>query len=349
MSWLRWLATPIIAVWNYIADAFFWAWGVLKIAWNGTKKSLDSTYWKVGTIGLSVGLYLLFLFVFIAIKLEAGVLVVPGVIGLISAAFWTMGAITGLIKYKKENGSFPEGGVKPLLGNGMATMKFVLLSIGIITVLVLFVALLALLGMIPGIGPILLGIFSLPMVLSSAVIVLIAIMLAFGNGLVPAHLLHAQSSEGTFVDNYKKTSKALLKVIAKKWLDIVIAGYPAVLFAYIVAILPGMLAASSVAVSMGITAGVADITGGMDFEYLASMTGFSGSLGLIFGMVTGCLLAGFVMSFVYSAITSVVYEIYLDSREASFFKKVVGLLSLFAVSFPVLGFVTGFLGMLFMF
>jgi hypothetical protein len=300
----------------------------------------------VGTIGLAIGLYVLFLFAFIAIKANAPVLMIPGFIGIFLAFFWTMGAITGLIKYKKENGSFPESGVKDLLGNGMATMKFVLLSIAIVTVLVLFIALLALFGMIPGVGPILLGIFSLPMVLSSAVIVLITIMLALGNGLVPAHLLHAQRSDGTFIDNYKNTSKALLKVIARKWLDLAIAGYPAAILAYIVAILPGLLVGSSVGLSMLITAGVAQMTDAMSFDYLMDMAGFSGSLGIVFGMVTGCLLAGFVMSFILSACNSVVYEIYNDSREASFFKKVVGLASLFAITFPVLGFVSGFLGML---
>ena len=349
MNWLRWLATPIIAVWNYIASAFCWAWGTVKIGWNGAKSSLDSNYWKVGTIGIAIGVYGLFLFIFMAIKLEVEFIMYPGFIVAFLAYFWTMGAVTGLFKYKKENGSFPEGGVKSLLGNGMATMKFVLLSIAVIILAILFVAILALFGMIPGVGPILLGLFSLPMVLASAVIILITVMLWLGGPFVAAHTLHGQDGGGTFIGNYRQTCKSLIKIGAVKFIDWTIAVLPAFIIAYLVAILPGLLSWSSIFTSIGITAVVADMTDAMSFQYLQSMNGFTGSLGIIFAAVTASLLIGFVNSFVFSAIWGAAYEVYGDSREVSIFKKIVGLFALVASPFVAFAVISALFGMIGMF
>ena len=350
MNWLRWLATPIIAIWNYITSAFCWAWGTVKIGWNGAKASFDSNYWKVGTIGIGMGLYGLFLFTFIAGKIEVLALMIPGFIFAFLAFNWTFGAVTGLLKYKKENGSFPESGVKPLLGNGMATVKFVLLSIGVVILSALFVALLSLFCMIPGIGPILLGLFSLPMFLASAVIVLILLMLAIGQPFIAAHTLHGKDGGGTFIGNYRETCKSLIKIGFKKLIDwSCIACIPAAIVAFFIAILPGLLSFYSGLTGLTITSGVAAMVGSDAVMTFMDASSFTASIGVLFGAVTACLVAGFVLSFITSAMWSAQYEIYQDSREASIFKKLIGTAALYASPFVAIGVISFLMGMLTMF
>jgi len=340
LQWLRWLSTPIIAVWNYIVSSLCYVWRVLKMTWNGAKESVNVKYWLVSGAGLSVGVFIFMLSSIVAAMTEAEWLIGVGFAALILSCAWINGAVAGLVKYKEDNGTFPEEGIKGLLGNGRKAASFMVYYVFTIVAMIIIQILFSYFGQIPTIGSTFIGMFSLPMVIASSVLILCLLIIFFGNAILGAHLLNEKASEGkqsTFVN----TSVSLIKVIGKKWLDIIIASYPAMFFGYLLSLLPGVLTGASVGISTSIVAGIAREGQWGLMRAMAGNGGFFDYVGWLFLAITISVLAGFVFSFMFSAWSCIYYRLYNNDDKTPFIKKLFGSLLIAVVPFMFMFLVAG--------
>ena len=321
MNWLRWLSTPIIAIWNFIVSSLCYVWGVLKMTWNGAKESVNVQYWLVAGIGTSVGVFSFIFFMILSIMTGGDWLIAIGVAIFILSMAWTNGAVSGLIKYKEDNGNFPEEGIKDLLGNGKKAVSFMVYYVLTVVVMIVAQILFSYFGQIPTIGSTFLGIFSLPMVIASAIAIFCFIIISFGNSILGAHLLNEKASEGS-QSTFVNTSVSLIKVIGKKWLDIIIASYPAALFGYLLSLLPGLLTGASVSLSSAIAAGISrEAVAGLSSVFNPWQgPGFFDYVGWFFLAITVSVLVGFVASFMLSALNCIFYRLYNTDNDTPFIK-----------------------------
>ena len=340
LQWLRWLSTPIIAVWNYIVSSLCYVWGVLKMTWSGAKESVNIKYWLVSGAGLSIGVFIFMLSSILAAMTEAEWLIGIGIAALILSCAWINGAVAGLVKYKEDNGTFPEEGIKGLLGNGKKAASFMVYYVFTIAAMIIVQILLSYFGQIPTIGSAFLGIFSLPMVIASAVAILCLLIICFGSNILGAHLLNEKVSEGS-QSTFVNTSVSLIKVIGKKWLDIIIASYPAIFLGYLLSFLPSILTGASVGISTSIAAGIAREGQWGLLRAMGGHGGFFDYIGWLFLAITISILAGFVFSFMFSALSCIYYRLYNRDDKTPFIKKLSGFILVAAVPFMFMLLIAG--------
>jgi len=339
MKWLFWLSKPIVAVWRFIVESLTYVWSVIKMAWQGTKESMHYQYWILGTIGSTITAFLYLLFLWIGNLVGIELMFIGVIIGYLPMA-WSYAEIAALVKYRNQSGTLATWNeMKGMLGNGKKAVKFLLVYVLIIITMVVAELLLGLLGMIPVVGSTLLGILLLPLTIASSIIILSAIIIMLGYNLIGAHLLAvAEIEEPSRIKRWFKSSIIFLKVIGKKFPDLIAVALPVGIFAYLIAILPGLLTGASTGLSITVVAGLSDLVGSNTLEHTmngltggvlwtdGSGPGFFGYIGAFFAIVSLSILIGFVLSFLVSVCGSVYYYVYNTHYALPIIKKLCGVI-----------------------
>jgi len=344
MKWLFWLSKPIVAIWDFIVDSLSYVWAIIKLSWMGMMESINYRYWLIATIGGSISVFLVLLFFFIGIQLKEEAIFFIGAVLSILPIAWTYAEIANLIRYKKQHGNDIElKSIKSVLGNGLKAIKLFALYAATIIIMVLAQVILDLFGLIPAVGPAFLGLFALPLILASMVIIFSILIIALGTPILGAHLLSESNVEGGIFSWFTKLSLSLIKVISKKWLDILMVSFPATIFGLLVTALPIALVGGSIALSMGIATGVVGDNLDKLMSVISSQSdpGFFVYLGGFFLAISLSLLAGFVLSFYLSSFACTYYSIYNFYQEKRLFKKIFGLIIVTFLFGPILGVLVG--------
>jgi hypothetical protein len=332
LRWLNWLSKPIVAIWNFIVESVSYVWTIIKLAWAGMKESINYRYWLIGTIGGSISVFLVLLFYFIGIQVREPTFFLIGAVLSILPIAWTYAEIANLIQYKKQNGNDIElKSMKSALGNGLNAIKFFALYVATIVTMVIAQVVLDLLGLIPTVGPTFLGIIALPLVVASLLIIFSVLILSFGTPILGAHLLTETAIEGSLFSRFTNSSISLIKIISKKWLEVILVSLPATIFGLLVTVLPAVLIGSSIALSTGIAVGVAEdtVTRLMSIVSSYSNPGVFEYVGGFFLAISFSILVGFVLSFYLSSFACTYNSIYNHRNDKSFSKKIFGLLFIF--------------------
>ena len=104
MNWLTWMARPIVWVWNILVSCLTYVWNVVKLSWKGTKESMRPGYWLLGGIGSAAGLFLFFIFLFIAVQAEVFWPIIIGYAFILFGMIWSYAEIASLMKHLEQNG-----------------------------------------------------------------------------------------------------------------------------------------------------------------------------------------------------------------------------------------------------
>ena len=339
LRWLNWLSKPIVAIWTFIVESMSYVWSIIKLAWAGMKESINYRYWLIATIGGSISVFLVLLFFFIGIQVREEALFSIGAVLSILPIAWTYAEIANLIQYKKQNGNDIElKSMKSALGLGLNAIKFFALYVATIIIMVIAQVVLDLLGLIPAVGPTFLGIIALPLVVASLLIIFSVLILLFGTPILGAHLLTENTVGGSLFSRFINSSVSLMRVISKKWLEIILVSFPASIFGLLITVLPAALIVSSIALSTGIATGVAqdNVNRLMSIVSSYSNPGFFEYVGGFFLAISVSVLIGFVLSFYLSSFACTYNSIYAHRNDKSFSKKIFGLIIVAIVMGPVL-------------
>ena len=313
LRWLNWLSKPIVAIWNFIVELMSYVWSIITLAWAGMKESINYRYWIIGTIGGSTSVFLVLLFFFIGIQVGEPTLFSIGAVLSILPIAWTYAEIANLIQYKKQNGDDIElKSMKSALGLGLNAIKFFALYVATIIIMVIAQVVLDLLGLIPAVGPTFLGIIALPLVVASLLIIFSVLILSFGTPILGAHLLTENTVEGSLFSRFTHKSISLIRIISKKWLEIILVSFPASIFGLLVTVLPAVFIGSSIALSTGIATEVAgdNVNRLMSIVSSYSDAGFFEYVGGFFLAISLSVLIGFVSSFYLSSFACTYNSIY---------------------------------------
>ncbi len=327
MNWLRWLAKPIKAVWDFIVDSLRYLWEMVLLAWSAMKESLNYRYWIIAGIAGTAAFFLVGIFVLAGTIAGEQVLGVAGVVLSILVVAWLYAVIADVLNEKEQNGADIDPREIPgRLGRGFnAIALFCLYAVVIIAAAALQVAL-DFTGKVPVAGTVLIGIFLIPLVLCSAVIILSGVILLFGTPLLGAHLVKSPPEKQGFLKDFITLSVDLLKMIGKRWIDLLVVGIPAMACALLVSFLPMLLIYGSLGLSLGIMGGVT----GLGSNPQALMGGFvaGGVVGYVsafFFLVSLSVIFGAAVSFGWASISVTYYRLYSHETSAGIVKKLFAL------------------------
>ncbi len=327
MNWLRWLAKPIKAVWDFIVDSLRYLWEMVLLAWSAMKESLNYRYWIIAGIAGTAAFFLVGIFVLAGTIAGEQVLGVAGVVLSILVVAWLYAVIADVLNEKEQNGADIDPREIPgRLGRGFnAIALFCLYAVVIIAAAALQVAL-DFTGKVPVAGTVLIGIFLIPLVLCSAVIILSGVILVFGTPLLGAHLVKSPPEKQGFLKDFITLSVDLLKMIGKRWIDLLVVGIPATVCALLVSFLPMLLIYGSLGLSLGIMGGVT----GLGSNPQALMGGFvaGGVVGYVsafFFLVSLSVIFGAAVSFGWASISVTYYRLYSHETSAGIVKKLFAL------------------------
>lgn len=353
MSWLYWLSTPIIFCWNYVVECFAYFWILVKLAWKALKDSLHQCYWALGFVGGVAGILVLTITLLIGLSDPENLfmwLLIGSVFNVLPSC-WVFAEVANLKSRSPYGVDMDLRSLRGMLGNGMKAISFLGLYVCIVVLLVLAEVMLSSLVSIPTVGPLFLGILSLPLIAASVIILLIALILNFGTTVLGAHLLKEEVIEGSRISRFTTSSISLIKVIAVKWLDILLVGFPSALLALGLMLIPGVL----VALSIGLTMTIVTMTVGDSImatvQGVLVNPGFFGYLGVCFLVVSLSVIGGLIVGPGWAFGGSVAYDIYHFQSQFPFYKKFSTLFLLGGVFFLIplfgIGFVTVLFGQLF--
>ena len=347
MNWLRWISTPITAIWKFIVESLTYGWHIIKMSWEATKESLNSSYLKLSFIGSTIGFAFLLLSVWISgLAREESILYI-GVVLMYLPWAWSYAEIANLVHHRKKTGEIPAWPeVKAMLGNGMKAVKFLLSYVLVIIAMILLEIGFSLIGTIPAIGSTLLGLLIIPFTLASAIIIISAIIVMLGYTLLGAHLLESEEeSKSSKIKGWFCSTLKYLKLIGCKYPDLMTASLPLVLFAYLVAILPGILTGGSMAISSSLVQGIQYEIVGWNNPFTELMGAIAGGnrstggfayIGAFFALLSLSVLAGFVFSFMNSVAGTIYYYVYNNSPKVSWIKRFLAVpLAYFALIFII--------------
>ncbi|MDH5656042.1 MAG: hypothetical protein OEZ34_09055, partial [Spirochaetia bacterium] len=189
LNWLRWLSTPITAVWNFIADSFVSVWNYLVLtSWYAMKESLNYKLWILSGAGIFVSSIIILIFLFISLKTGISILAFIGIlIGVLPVA-WANSEIAAVISLKDTSSSEPTmTEIRQGMGTGMRSILTLFIFVAAIIILLGLETVLNLTGMIPHAGFIAFGILIVPLLILSAFILFAAVIIIFGTPLLGSH------------------------------------------------------------------------------------------------------------------------------------------------------------------
>ena len=241
MSWLRWLSQPIILAWSFSIKSFLYVWSIFTMIWNGMVDSLNGRYLVIGVFGSSIGMLGYELIQLISEYLYRfniidgkGRFFQMGVLFFILSFIWSVSEISSLIaKKEKENTDIGYNSIISQFGAGIASIRFFLSYIFVIVIMYFFQYLITLSGLLPFIGPFFRGLISLPVFISSVIMILSMVIILFIFPLIGPYILNNDMSK-SFINQ----SKSALIFIKGKWLDVIISLVPAI----IICSLPALIA-----------------------------------------------------------------------------------------------------------
>lgn len=348
MNWLRWLMKPIRAIWNFIVDSLRYLWDMVLLAWGGMKESLNYRYWIIAGIAGTAAFFLAGFFALLGAITRQEILGMVGIILSILVIAWLYAVIADVRKEKDDRGAdidFRE--IPGRLGRGFKAIALFCLYAVVIIASILFQVALNFTGKIPVAGTILIGILLIPLVICSAVIILSGVILIFGTPMLGAHLVKSRSTKQGFLKDFITLSVDLLKIIWKRWIDLLVVGFPAMLFALLVSLLPMLLIYGSLGLSLGIMGFVT----GLSSNTQLLMSGFLGSgvagyVSAFFFLVSLSVISGTAVSFGWASISVTYYKLYsheslVDIPKKLFALAVLLLLMIFLGSFLGLGTLLG--------
>ena len=332
MNWLRWISTPITTIWKFIIECLTYGWDVVKMSWKATKESLNSSYLKLSFIGSSIGFAFLLISFWISQLAREESIIYIGIILMYLPFAWSYAEIANLAHHRKKTGEMPVWSeIKAMLGNGIRAVKFLLSYVLVIIVMIILEILFSLIGAIPGIGSTLLGLLIIPLTLASAIIIISAIIVMLGYTLLGSHLLESEEEgKSSKIKGWFCSTLKYLKLIGCKYPDLMTASLPLALFAYLIAILPGILTGGSMLISSNLVSQLQyEIMGwNTSFnELIAAIaggnrsTGIFAYIGAFFALLSLSILAGFVFSFINSVAGTIYYYVYNDSPKVSWIKR----------------------------
>tara|TARA_Y100000294_G_C8530249_1_gene326637 strand:- start:151 stop:1320 length:1170 start_codon:yes stop_codon:yes gene_type:complete len=359
LKWLRWLATPIIAIWNFVVDVAKYVWSLVTLAWQATKRSMNYRYWYVAAWGGTLGCLFLLLFWFIGIRTNTEELLYVGSVLSVLPFAWSYAEIANLLKRKEETGvntNFKD--IRNTFGNGLKAVKFLAMYVVVIVAMILLQVILDFIGMIPTVGTTFLGIFVIPLVVASVVVVFSILILWLGSPILGPHLLFsAQNIEEGFFKQFLNSSLSLVKMMSRKWIDILLVGLPAMIFATVISLIPILILTVAIGISIAIATGIAVDNADQLLRVLYSWgdPGFFDYLGGFFMLVSLSVLYGIAFSFAGAAFASTYYSVYRYESGRGLFKKICGvalmivgvmifLAPIFGVFFEIFGDLFGFGG-----
>ncbi len=261
MSWLGWIAQPVIAIWSFCVTSFMHTWSILKMSWCGMTASFNYRYWAVGTIGAAVSIFSYRFITYIGGHLYRNDVVdsmnlfeYVGMAVAALAVIWSIAEISKLIRFKQDNDKdIDHNDIVGQFGNGSKAISFMLSYVWVIIGMHLIQYVLDFTGLVPGIGPLFRGLISLPVFICSAVIIISAIIIAFVLPIVGPYVLDNENSS-SFVDRSKK----VLSILKGKWLDIVITMFPAIAVCFLALALPKLFTDQSTSLAESINRDVVE-------------------------------------------------------------------------------------------
>ena len=220
-----------------------WPWWLYKLAFVNINNAFKRNYYFVSVWGTIIGLFLIFLFYYLAIITDIFGLTWIGFILAILPLSWSFGEISNI---KKENlVQKPYWEVKKNFNNGMESVRNILIYMLIFLVLAIIQILLDLLGWIPSSGYTFLGIaFNINNLISFILIVLTFVLL-FAHTILPTNLLFGGKSQPNFNEMLSQ-----LGIISRKFLRVIFVSIPSSIFGSIVLVLPVILFVLTVMLSI---------------------------------------------------------------------------------------------------
>jgi hypothetical protein len=345
MKWLGRLKEPLQALWDFVIDSLMYAWDITRLAWKGMKSSLNPRYWIIASIAGVLSVFLVLLFAYLGNLFKVKLLISIGGLLAVLPFAWAYAEIAGALKYKEDNGRDVEySQLKSIMGTGIKAISNVGLYVAVFIAMIAVQIILDLLGKIPHAGPVLLSIFIIPLIAASAIAILSLVILTFGMPLLGSHLvLNTQEDKG-FIKNFMSLSSSLIRVISKKWLDVILISIPMSFFAIVLSLLPAALLGGSIGLTSTIITVVTGKTGALGASMLKTfpmLFAAKGALGYVSGffmVISFAVLIGIVMSMAVSSYASTYYALYTYERDISFFKKIVGLLIFIGIAAAVMSF-----------
>lgn len=189
MSWLRWLARPVRAIWRFLVFLAFYFWSTCVIAWAGMKAAWNLNYCLLGALGGAAAFLISLLASYLAVVTGLLFIALIGKILAVLPIAWAFGEIAAMIKCKADTGEACTLKAHEW-GNGLAVLKYIGIYVGVLVLMALLQVALDLVALIPGVGASVAGIALLPNVVASSIMILTLILLYYAMLVLPAHLLH---------------------------------------------------------------------------------------------------------------------------------------------------------------
>ena len=228
-----------------------WPWWLYKLSFVNINNAYKKNYYFVSVWGTVIALGVIFIFYYIAVITGIYGITAIGIILSILPLSWSYGEISNIKKEKLVQKPYWE--VKKNFGNGMESMRNVLMYLFIFVVLAAAQILFDLLGWIPSVGYSFLGVFFNLNTLISFILIVLTFILFFASAILPTNILFGGKSQPDFNEMISQ-----LGIISRKFLRVLFVNVPSSLFGVFVLFLPAVLFALTVGLTIEIKDNVLD-------------------------------------------------------------------------------------------
>ena len=235
------LPKPVLAVWLFVKEVVNYILQLLCISWKSMCSAINKNTIIPSFISVAIMLSLFNLYFFISDKVEVlpkssgQVLVIFTIIGLLPIAW--MFSVIASIRNAKESGK-GDYSWKKHIGAGFNAVKFFLTYSVFITLIFITLIALGLLGLIPQLDQVLLGLLSPFFFLVSIILILSVGGLFLGSVLFGGYYLSGDYKESS---SFSDKTKSLFLMVARKIVDWFGVSIPSLIISFILFLAPFLL------------------------------------------------------------------------------------------------------------
>ena len=235
------LPKPVLAIWLFVKEVIKYILQLLCISWRSMCSAVNKNTIIPSFISVAIMLSLFNLYFFISDKIEAlpkssdQVLIIFTIIGLLPIAW--MFSVIASTRNAKDSGKGDDSWKKHI-GAGFKAVKFFLTYSVFITLIFMILTVLGLLGFIPQIDQVLLGLLSPFFFLVSVILILSVGGLFLGSVLFGGYYLSGEYKESS---GFSDKTKSLFLMVARKIVDWFGVSIPSLITSFILFLLPFLL------------------------------------------------------------------------------------------------------------
>lgn len=324
MSWLRWLARPVIAVWRFLVSIGLYLWGIVRLAWRALVDSLNYRYWFLATVGTALAAFFVLSFYLLGNRLQLPYLVYLGGLIAILPLGWSFAEIASLLRRKTVSDSdFTIAQIRYQMGDGYRAVRILLKYVFFVVLFAGLQILLSSVIAVPLAGNFLYSLLMVPIAFFAFLTLVCTVLLVFGLAVFPVHVIYSQPEQGSgFLQRQVREVSSLLRIIRRRGLKIVLAQIPGVVFAAFITLFPVLVVGGSLLLYYFLTEQAGSLMGALanipkSMQWLEQVVigrwDIWGALTAFFLALSTSVLLGLLLSLFHSFYASLYFHIYSES------------------------------------